>query len=769
VTAPFRLPSQGPSRNPFDGLDAPSHDTNPFNGLDTTSQADAARHKGILARNEAGKARDDAQAQVDNAPLFTRFKNALVGTGRALKENPVGTLASLASAPVKSLGTAVLAPGVGEARGNPNLSKGGNSAGLTPEQIATPYDAAHGGVTGDERAAGVAQTLSNIILPGTGLPGAMLAGASYMPEDPVVGAGFGAALHGAVKGAGALALPERVVPPRLRLNETSEPLKASEFRTKLGVDNTAPIETSERPAVAPVAGLEPTALPARRLKVVPRNPKGFTSDVNPFDGLDDSLGKQKPIATEAPADVLTARAETLNDPMRPRRRIVASPSDTPDVAPAPVAEPVAAEPAPAPAEPIPSYPEGMAMGGNEGRIPRLDQAPLPKADRAVGQYLDKETAKQFTEPTPEGAAPAPKAAAPVEAPPSATADPRAPNKYRGHTNEELAHAALDAQAAIEEAQKNLGYSGETLLKDNESTGESRGDQTARESNKGLTLKRATDAMAKIEHEFALRGIRGQDLYDTMDAAREQRMEREGMSGEDEPAMAKGTPSGGVRAQLDRMVENADAQVGRMHDAADARASVPQGEPRDLKPGETLLNRDKFSTDPAIQQQLAESEAKLLEQGKGKRVVHIAEGLDRARAFAKEVGLDPLQIDGAKAGKLSGEQLTGLAQSAQLRMAQIAEWSKRLADPATPPEMRSELSGLINDAAEARDHMLDAVSKGRSQKGRDLNFLKQMTEHSLDPDVWEMQARRLAKGRILSDETISDIRRFAKEAAEACGS
>jgi hypothetical protein len=111
----------------------------------------------------------------------------------------------IATAVPRSAADAFLTPSVGEQRYNPALSKGGNSAGITREQLAQPYDKEHGAVTGEERALAVAQTGANIIAPSMGaVPGGALVGAAYDPENPVRGAAFGAAA-GAVLRAPALA------------------------------------------------------------------------------------------------------------------------------------------------------------------------------------------------------------------------------------------------------------------------------------------------------------------------------------------------------------------------------------------------------------------------------------------------------------------------------------------------------------------------------------------------------------------------------------
>lgn len=166
----------------------------------------------------------DATATAPKQPdaLSTRV---LRNVGSALTQmvtHPIETAESVVTAPLKSFADAVLSPSVGEARHNPNLSKGGNSAHLTPEQIATPYDAEHGAVTGKQRLAAGAQTAANIAFPGianavtgraaaAGIPNVLArvmgtataggaAGAAYDPDDPMAGFATGAILTPAIAG-----------------------------------------------------------------------------------------------------------------------------------------------------------------------------------------------------------------------------------------------------------------------------------------------------------------------------------------------------------------------------------------------------------------------------------------------------------------------------------------------------------------------------------------------------------------------------------------
>ena len=199
-------------------------------------------------------------------------------------------------------------------------------------------------------------------------------------------------------------------------------------------------------------------------------------------------------------------------------------------------------------------------------------------------------------------------------------------------------------------------------------------------------------------------------------------------------------------------------------ALPAGDDLPHGTPT----GEALSpNRAKFSQAPDIQRQLGEAIDAASARGVGRTVVPIAEGLERARSFAEDIGADPLQIDPKKVGRLSGEEIVGMRSAAQQHMTQITEWSKQLANPDLPIEQRTQLDYLIRDAKGARDNLIEAVSRAASQKGRDLNFLKQLAQHSLDPDVWEANAKSLAGDRVLSDDVIAETRRLAQAAFEAC--
>lgn len=138
----------------------------------------------------------------DGPGVLSRTGSNIIGFIKQAATHPLDTAAGVATAPIKSLGTA-FAPAIGELPHDLRLTKGGNFSGQTDKDRATPYDAAHGGVTMGQRMAGAAQTLANVAAPGIaktvgGLGGLAVAGgiggAAYNPSDPAAGALTGAVM-----------------------------------------------------------------------------------------------------------------------------------------------------------------------------------------------------------------------------------------------------------------------------------------------------------------------------------------------------------------------------------------------------------------------------------------------------------------------------------------------------------------------------------------------------------------------------------------------
>lgn len=171
----------------------------------------------IRAQRHASDPLDSALAEIRAAKtpekpgVLSRAMDSIGGAVSHAIEHPIDTIESAVVAPIKSAFTAAVAPGVGEARPDARLSKGGNSSGRPIDTSA--YDAEHGGVTNKERTAAGIQTAANIATPAAfgplagkiGKTGALAAtgaveGAAYNPDDPGAGAIAGGFLAPVVGG-----------------------------------------------------------------------------------------------------------------------------------------------------------------------------------------------------------------------------------------------------------------------------------------------------------------------------------------------------------------------------------------------------------------------------------------------------------------------------------------------------------------------------------------------------------------------------------------
>lgn len=322
------------------------------------------------------------------------------------------------------------------------------------------------------------------------------------------------------------------------------------------------------------AGFQPTAGGAR-LKSTPRAPEGLIAPESA------TPGKVKPLATDPASqpledaaqldqskrdyqaervaqdqeDVSAARAADAEkiakaDAMRPRRRVanyfeteqgaevlgtMAGRHGLPnDASPYPPTSPLDALWKEGHAAATESYPEGFSMGGalTDNRIPGADE--LPAAARGVDGLQ-----QQVPFEAPEGATPES----------MALARALKPSPFRGHSVDELATAALDAQAEIERAQGRVITSAtadHARLADPEATPEhifyeDRGrhaDDTPSETSEKV-LVRAKSRMALIERELAMRGFSGERVSELMQSAQEQRLERAGMQSDEALAVHVG--------------------------------------------------------------------------------------------------------------------------------------------------------------------------------------------------------------------------------------
>ncbi len=193
--------------------------------------------------------------------------------------------------------------------------------------------------------------------------------------------------------------------------------------------------------------------------------------------------------------------------------------------------------------------------------------------------------------------------------------------------------------------------------------------------------------------------------------------------------------------------------------------APEGVPKQVGP-EGLVNRSKFAA--AHQAALNEALASAYANGLDKRAVNYAEQTKVRQAFADAVGLDRLQLDPRAFDRLSGAQVVGLKDVLSRNFDGIETLTKALGRPGLSVGEAETINAEIDRLRNQNEQALQGIVRGSSAAGRDLNFLRQMANRTLDPDYWTIQAQRLAGDAKLSDETIADIRRLAREAAEICG-
>lgn len=199
----------------------------------------------------------------------------------------------------------------------------------------------------------------------------------------------------------------------------------------------------------------------------------------------------------------------------------------------------------------------------------------------------------------------------------------------------------------------------------------------------------------------------------------------------------------------------------------AKAPELPSSPRDV-PAQELVNKATLDTDPNGSKALAQELDRLKEQGLDKRTVSFETQRQTAKDFADTLNIDRLTLDPSKYGKLSGAEIVGLKNVLTENLNMMGELSKQMAEPDLSVGESELLSDKLDKLRDQNDALLSKIVKETSEKGRDLGFLRQLSNGTLDPDAWVITAKRLAGDSILDDTKIAKIRQLAKDAADACG-
>lgn len=197
------------------------------------------------------------------------------------------------------------------------------------------------------------------------------------------------------------------------------------------------------------------------------------------------------------------------------------------------------------------------------------------------------------------------------------------------------------------------------------------------------------------------------------------------------------------------------------------APKPPPSPRDA-PRE-YLNYAKFGLDRTTEARLRDTVEGLRESGQAaKGFKSFAEQQAEASAFAKEFVQNPLDIDRQKLGKLTGAEIVGLRQVAAENTKMIEGLSQSIESGHLNADELRQANTMLDQAVASTNDVLGKIVRETAQTGRDLGFLRQVAKLTTDPDVWIVRAKKLLGDRPMTDVMMVEIRKLAREAAEACG-
>jgi hypothetical protein len=195
---------------------------------------------------------------------------------------------------------------------------------------------------------------------------------------------------------------------------------------------------------------------------------------------------------------------------------------------------------------------------------------------------------------------------------------------------------------------------------------------------------------------------------------------------------------------------------------------PAAVPSPVNAPHEYLNYAKFGLDQTTEARLRSTVDQLRKTGDvEKGYKSFAEQQAEADAFAKQLVQNPLDIDRAKLSKLSGAEIVGLRTVAGENMKMMEGLSKAIESGELNVAELAEAQRMIDQTAASVNEVLGSVVRETAQSARDLGFLRQVAKLSTDPDVWVVRAKKIMGDKPLSDALMIEIRKLAREAAEAC--
>lgn len=172
--------------------------------------------------------------------------------------------------------------------------------------------------------------------------------------------------------------------------------------------------------------------------------------------------------------------------------------------------------------------------------------------------------------------------------------------------------------------------------------------------------------------------------------------------------------------------------------------------------EDFVRLSKFALDPKGEKRLADEVAAVVEREglDPKRVVSWKE----TREMAAKMGID--DIPAGEAGKrMSGPEMLAVRNIVAQNIDALEKMAPKLADPSLTGDEREAVERTLSALEAQNENLISRFTKARSQSGRDLNNLKILAAHTMDPMTWFSRAQKmLGKGHIdLSHQT--EIRRL----------
>jgi hypothetical protein len=95
-------------------------------------------------------------------------------------------------------------------------------------------------------------------------------------------------------------------------------------------------------------------------------------------------------------------------------------------------------------------------------------------------------------------------------------------------------------------------------------------------------------------------------------------------------------------------------------------------------------------------------------------------------------------------------------------------AKAMNNPLASADEVAAATRVYESAMRQTDELLGNIVQEQARTGRSLNALKIQTKLSTDPDTWLIHAKRALGDKPMSDEMMANVRRLAREAADACG-